>query len=101
MAEKNSDFLLKQKGVIVKTMALFVCILSPVIKIAVFSLLLKLVAAVTESISDSQISDLCSCLSKSLSYLNVLILLSGFMMFILILLMIFSANALIVSMPFI
>jgi stage III sporulation protein AE len=87
------SILIKNSVGIAGVIMLFVCILSPVIKIAVFSLLLKLVAAVTESISDSQISDLCSCLSKSLSYLNVLILLSGFMMFISILLMIFSANA--------
>ncbi|MBR2871431.1 MAG: stage III sporulation protein AE [Clostridia bacterium] len=85
--------LIKNSVGVASIVVLFFYILSPVIKIAVFGLMLKLVAAVTESISDSKISDLCSCVAKSISYLNVLILLSGFMMFISILLMIFSANA--------
>lgn len=68
-------------------------VLSPILYILVFSLLLKLVAAVTQTISDSKISDLCTLVSKSLVYVNVTIILTGFMMFVTILLMIFSANA--------
>lgn len=72
---------------------LFTYVMIPVLKIAVFCLILKLAAAVTESISDSKISELCVFVSKGLSYINMALILSGFMMFISILLMIFSANA--------
>ncbi len=67
-------------------------ILSPVIKIAVYSLMLKLIAALTETFSENGISNLCNGASKSLSYFTVSILLSGFMLFITILLIIFTAS---------
>ncbi len=68
-------------------------IITPVIEIAVFSLILKLVSAFTESICDNKTTELCGYVSRSLTLLNAIILLTGFMLFITILLMIFSANA--------
>ena len=68
-------------------------ILVPVIEIVIFSLILKLISAITESISDNKISQLCTFVSKTLSYLSVIILLTGFMLFLTILMMIFSANS--------
>jgi len=72
---------------------IFYKILSPIMQILAFSLLLKLVSAIIEPISDSRVSDFCSSISKSVSYFIVCILFVAFMTFILILLMIFSANA--------
>ncbi len=68
-------------------------IITPVVEIAVFSLVLKLASAFTECISDNKTTELCGYVSKSLTFLNAVILLTGFMLFITILLMIFSANA--------
>ncbi len=68
-------------------------VLSPIVYIAVFSLLLKLCAGFTETINDGRISNLCTALSKSLSYCNVCIIMVSFMMFVTVLLMIISASA--------
>ena len=67
-------------------------VIFPIIEIAIFSLMLKLTTALAESISDNKTSQLCGYVSKALSFLNVIIILTGFMLFISILLMIFSAN---------
>lgn len=72
---------------------LFSYVLSPVINVAVFILLLKFISAITETINDSKISNICTAISKSFSLLNSAILLVSFMMFVSILLMIFSASA--------
>ena len=72
---------------------LFYVILSPVLYMAAFSLLLKLTAAVTEPVADLRISDFCTSMSKSISYLLAVLLTVGFMLFIIVLLIIFSANA--------
>lgn len=72
---------------------LFFIVLSPVLKIAALSILLKLVSAVTETVSDEKISSLCGSIAKSLSYFAASVLICGFMFFITLLLMIFTANA--------
>ncbi len=72
---------------------LFYIILSPLLYMAAFSLLLKLTAAITEPIADMRISDFCVSVSKSISYMLAALLTVGFMLFITVLLMIFSANA--------
>ena len=72
---------------------LFYVILSPVLYMAAFSLLLKLTAAVTEPVADNRISDFCTSVSKSVSYLIAVLLTVGLMLFIIVLLIIFSANA--------
>lgn len=68
-------------------------ILVPVLEIAIFSLTLKLTSAFADSIAENKTSELCGYVSKALSFLNAVILLAGFLLFITILLMIFSANA--------
>ncbi len=73
--------------------ALFYMVLSPTLYLAVFSLLLKLTAALVEPISDTRIANFCVSMSKTITYLTVVLLSVGFMLFITVLLMIFSANA--------
>lgn len=85
--------LIKNAVGVVGVIALFYVILSPVIHMAVVSLLLKLTAAFSEPLSDSNVSNLCMGFSKGVTYITVAMLAVGFMLFITILLMIFSANA--------
>ncbi|HCH74137.1 MAG TPA: hypothetical protein DEV87_03025 [Clostridiales bacterium] len=72
---------------------LFFIVLTPVLKIAALSILLKLVSAVTETVSDEKISSICGNVAKSLTYFAVSVLICGFMFFITFLLIIFTANA--------
>ena len=85
--------IIKNSVGIIGVFALFYIVLSPVIYIVIVSLLLKLTASIIEPISDSRISDFCMSLSKSISYLNTCTLMVGFMVFILTLIMTFTANA--------
>ena len=71
---------------------LFYMILSPVLYLATFSILLKLVCAIIEPITDNKITSFCMGMSKCISYLLVAIISVSFMLFITILLMMFSAN---------
>ncbi len=87
--------LIKNAIGVISVFALFYIVLSPVLLMAVYSILLKFVAGIIEPFSDSRIGGLCSCASKMLTYFTVAILMVGLMLFITILLMIFSANALI------
>lgn len=72
---------------------LFYTIISPVTYLMTYSLMLKCVGAILEPISDDRISDLCTNLSKTVNYFLTSLLMVGFMLFITVLLMIFSANA--------
>lgn len=72
---------------------IFYRVISPVVEMAVFSLLLKATAAVTESFSFSSVSTLLTSLSKSISYFIMCLLTVGFMFFVVILLIILSAGA--------
>lgn len=72
---------------------LFHTIITPVITILAFSLSLKLVSAITETISDEKISNFCNALSKSINYILASILCVGLLLFIFVLLLMFSANA--------
>ncbi len=85
--------LIKNSVGILIIFAIFYIVILPVLSMAVFSLLLKLVAALIEPISDVRISNFCFSLSKTISYLIACILVVGLMLFITVLLMIFSANA--------
>lgn len=73
--------------------SLFYTIISPVTYLMTYSLTLKCVGAILEPISDARISDLCTNLSKTVNYFLTSLLMVGFMLFITVLLMIFSANA--------
>ncbi len=68
-------------------------ILSPIIKMIVFSLILKTCSALVEPIADARISNFCMAISKCINYLIAVTLVVGLMFFITVLLMIFSANA--------
>lgn len=72
---------------------LFYMILSPILYLATFSILLKLICAIIEPITDNKITSFCLGMSKCISYLLVAIISVSFMLFITILLMMFSANA--------
>ena len=85
--------LIKNAIGVVGVFALFYVIVSPVIHMAAVSLLFKLTAAVSEPLSDSAIPNLCMGFSKGITYVTVAVLTVGFMLFVTVLLMIFSANA--------
>lgn len=71
---------------------LFSVILSPLLSMAVYSLLLKLTAGLIEPTDSGRVSGLCTSISKFVSYLIACILVVGLMFFILVLLMICSGN---------
>ena len=72
--------------------SLFFIIITPLSSMIIFSLLFKLVSGIIEPFETGQISSLCVSFSKFISYLIICILIVGLMFFIIILLMIFSAN---------
>lgn len=85
--------LIKNSIGLASIIGVFYLILSPIAQMIIFSFLLKFIAGITEPIADKKISDLCVIGSKTLSYLITCILIVGLMIFICVLLMIFSANA--------
>ncbi|MBQ6727533.1 MAG: stage III sporulation protein AE [Clostridia bacterium] len=74
---------------------IFYFLLSPVIHMIVFSLLLKLAAAVCDVFNGDTVPEFLSTLSKSINYLIASVLTVGLMAFLTIMLMIFSANSVI------
>lgn len=84
--------LIKNSVGILVIFSIFFVIISPILTMSVFSLLLKLVAGIIEPISDVRISNFCFSLSKTISYLIACVFVVGLMLFITVLLMIFSAN---------
>lgn len=89
----TSSMLIKNAVGVGGIVLLLSTILVPVLKILVFSLMLKLVAAIVEPITDDGLSNFLNSLSKTISLLNVLILASAFVFFIVILLVMFTANS--------
>lgn len=73
----------------------FYIILSPVIRMAVFSLLLKLVAAITDVFAGDTVPSFLTSVAKSVNYLIASVLTVGLMAFLTVLLMVFSANSVI------
>lgn len=73
--------------------ALIFVIISPLVNMLTFSLLLKLTSAIVQPMSENNVSTCFSAISKGISYLIVCLLAVGFMFFLTIILMIFSANA--------
>ena len=72
---------------------LFFILLSPILSIATFSITLKLASAIIDSVADARLANFCTSITKSLGYVTAVLLLVGFMFFITVLLMVFSANA--------
>lgn len=89
------SILIKNVVGITSVFALFYLIISPVIYIATFSLLLKLVSAIISPITDCKISTFCESMSKCISYISAVLISVGFMLFITILLITFSASSLV------
>ncbi len=85
--------LIKNSVGIVGVFLIFYTVLSPVILIAAFMLILKFSAAIIEPLSDSNISDFCLAIGRCVNFLLVALLMVAFMLFINVLMMIFSANA--------
>lgn len=71
---------------------MFTAIISPVVQIIVFSLILKLAAAILEPLTDSRISDFIYSVAKTLTLLVVLILGVAFMYLITVGLIMCTAN---------
>lgn len=84
--------LIKNAIGITSVLILFFTILSPIISIAVFSLLIKFTSAITENIGDVRISNFCTSMSKCISYLCACIVMVSFMFFIMVVLMILTGN---------
>lgn len=75
-----SSSMLIKNGVGASALVLmFASVLSPIIQIAVFSLVLKLVAAILEPLTDSRISDFIFTVGKTLTYLATMIIGVAFM----------------------
>lgn len=75
---------------------IFIIVLSPLIDVICFSLLLKLSAAITDTLGNTKLTYFISNVSKSVSYLSTCLLTVAFSFFLTVLLLIFSANAFIV-----
>ena len=73
-------------------LGIFYYILSPVIEMAIFSLLLKFAAAVTDIFAGETVPDFLAAVSKTVNYLIASVLTVGLMAFLTVLLMVFSAN---------
>lgn len=85
--------LIKNTVGVVGIFAIFYVVIAPVLHLAVLSTLFKFTSAITEPVTNSEIPNLCVSFSKGLTYITVAILTVGFMLFITLLLMLFSANA--------
>ena len=88
--------LIKNSIGLVVVFAMFFKLLSPITLMASFNLMLKLIASITEPVSDAKIPEFCINISKCIVYLMVALLLVGLMFFVTVLLMIFSANSFVV-----
>ena len=87
------SILIKNVIGITSVFALFYLIISPILYIATFSLMLKLVSAIIGSIGDIKISSFCESMSKCITYISTALISVGFMLFITILLITFSASS--------
>ena len=88
-----SSVLIKNAIGVTTVIALLYTILSPVLSIAVFSLTLKFACAILEPVADNKIINFCTSTSRCLSYLTIYLLTVGLMLFITILLIMFTANS--------
>ena len=73
----------------------FYYVLSPVLHMIVFSALLKLAAAITDTFAGDTVADFLTTVSKSVNYFVASVLTVGLMAFLTVLLMVFSANTVI------
>lgn len=85
--------LIKNAVGVVCLFGLFFTVLSPILSILSFSLMLKLVVAIAEPITDEKIIGICSGISKGITTLCACVILTGLALFLVVLLSIISANA--------
>ena len=88
----TSCILIKNSFGLISLLLLLSIVLFPIIKIIVFNVGLNLISAITEPIADKTIINFLVDLRKSLSILLVSVIAVSFMLFILIMMIIFSAN---------
>ena len=88
-----SSVLIKNAVGVTSVIALIFTILAPILNIIAFSLTLKFASAILEPITDKRITGFCESTSKCLSYFTVSLLVVGLMLFITILLIMFTANS--------
>ncbi len=87
------SILIKNALGIIGIILVFSIIFAPIVKILVLSLILKLSNAIIETFYNGKMTSLIKNSSKCISYFNISILISGFMLFITILITIITANA--------
>lgn len=67
-------------------------LLSPIINMAIISLILKLISAIAETLNNKEISNVISSFGTGITLFNITLILSGVMTFITVLLLMISAN---------
>jgi stage III sporulation protein AE len=87
------SILIKNSLGIIGIILVFTIIFAPIVKILVLSLILKLTNALIETFYNGKMTSLIKNSSKCISYFNISILISGFMLFITILITIITANS--------
>ena len=89
----SSSILIKNSIGVAGLLLLFATVIIPIIKIAIFSLGLKLTSAIIEPLSDSRTSNFVFTISKCMGYLVATILCVAFMYLVTVGLIIISGNA--------
>lgn len=87
-----SCILIKNSTGVLGLFILVMVVLSPIIKIAVFILSLKLASAICEPLADNKISDLLTTISKNMTLLISALVGLAFLYFIVMMLVIFTCN---------
>jgi stage III sporulation protein AE len=88
----GSLVLIKNATGFTSVIILLTMLFSPIIKIAIFVLALKLLAAITEPVADARISKMISGLASNMKLLIASVLGVGFMFFLVVMLVIMTAN---------
>ena len=88
-----SSVLIKNAFGVAGLVLLLLAVAMPVLRILVFSLGLKFVAALVEPITDSRITKFLNATSKNLNVLTACLVAVAFMFFLTVMLMIFTSNA--------
>ena len=88
-----SSIIIKNSVGFASIICLFSYILAPFFECLVLLLCLKILGAISNMFSNVELTSLCSFLSKGLTYLNAVLLLTGFMFFINVFIGILSSSA--------
>ena len=91
----SSTLLIKNSLGLVGSLIIIMAILSPILDIAIFSLMLKLASAILEPLGDNKTSNFLSSTSKSVTMLSTCLLAIGFMYILMMGLVMTTANVVI------